>query len=270
MGILTNYVKMIQLCDLNVDFSKEELKLTTDNKSADYVMVFDIDLCLFTHALAKRAEADHHVKLEKKLFDEYYLKNPSGTALPPKTMKQLFEEYGSYTEGLLSFYGKDDVWSRENCWYDIEEHIERDGELIKALNELPFEKYCFTNGFEKRARRILQKLGIEDFFITVFCVNDELEKDDKMRIRKPNPESYKFVQPKVKRYENTKIIFFDDLEENLEMARSFGWITYHITPENDIYARLKQFKQEHNSPRDISMSLSRDAYEVQAPTTYSE
>ncbi|XP_077301471.1 T-complex protein 1 subunit zeta-like, partial [Arctopsyche grandis] len=55
-------------------------------------------------------------------------------------------------------------------------------------------------------------------------------------IAKPGPKAYRFVTKHLQIKDSTTVVFFDDSLKNIKAAQSeeFKWITYHVTPENDI------------------------------------
>ena len=48
---------------------------------------------------------------------------------------------------------------------------------------------------------------------------------------KPDFRSFKVVQGDIQRNYDDKFFFFDDLLENLKIAKSLGWITFWIHPD---------------------------------------
>ncbi|NNE25314.1 MAG: HAD family phosphatase [Saprospiraceae bacterium] len=58
--------------------------------------------------------------------------------------------------------------------------------------------------------------------------------------RKPEPDIYEYVQTELK-LEGDKILFIDDLAENIEAARVCGWHGQIHDPADDIELKLKQY-----------------------------
>lgn len=237
---MTNFIRMIHICDL---CERQRPGDTRDNSSPDnFVLLFDIDFSLFESPEGDEECENFDNRLEKKVIEEYKASHPNAKRV--KTFEELYTEYNSLMEILINYYEKSDEYVIENVFYDMHKFVKEDPKLIKTLEELPFDKYCFTTGFEKRAKPILQKLGIEHCFKAIFCPYEKLEKGE-LWIAKPKYEAYSFVENHLCLDNNTKIVFFDDVIENINAAKEFGWITYQVTPENNIHDRIKQFKDEY-------------------------
>lgn len=245
MTNLLKYIRLIPVKELRIGPNRHSTHLDrVCSDSTKFILVFDIDYCLYNSSFCKDIEIKFNTKWERRLMKE--LTEKTGTSEYSKTFSQLFETYGSPTEGMLKLYGKDLNYVVENGFYETYKHITRDDQLAKVLRDLPFDKYCFTNGFERRSSKILEKLGIDEVFKGIFVPN-EVQREDKLFLEKPKPEAFRFVESHLNPNKNIKIVFFDDSELNIKTARSdeFQWLTYHVTPENDIYSRIKQFKEEH-------------------------
>lgn len=242
MGNILKFIRMFLFPEIT---QKLEYERCTDEKPKNFILVFDIDYCLYTSESCLKAENEHIRILEEALFNEWN-NNPENNKVSPKSIKELKREFGSIIEGISSFYKKDMDYFIKQGFYDAYEYVERDEELIKTLRELPFDKYCFTNGFQKRADPILKKMAIKKFFKGVFCPDEKVFRNQS-RIAKPKIESYRFVEYYLKPDKNTRIVFFDDAEENIKIAESeeFQWICYLVTPETNIHSRIKEFKEKY-------------------------
>lgn len=206
----------------------------------EFIVVCDIDNCLYYNDECCKAEKEHYLKLEKKLFEEF--KDSKKKLL---TLKDLKREYFSSRIGIHKYYRKpieDIIRDDFNC---VENYIEKNEELIEILTRIKYPKYCFTNAFPNKAEKILKKLEVEDCFKKVFCSIDDPKKVEQW-ITKPQKEAFEFVEKYLGIDKNeTSIIFFDDSLENIIMAKEVGWIAYHVTKEEDIVTKLKQFENEY-------------------------
>lgn len=92
----------------------------------------------------------------------------------------------------------------------------------------------FTNGTAKRAKELLNLMGLEDLFEFVVCTTEY----DNKYICKPNMESYMYFN-KVLDIKNVKnVYFFDDAKSNIDTAVEIGWRAYHTTVDEHIYHQL--------------------------------
>ena len=93
------------------------------------------------------------------------------------------------------------------------------------LDQIKYDKYIFTNGSYSHAELVLQKLENKNMFkdiISTDMVFDNL---------KPAPIMYEAAIQKFKISKNEKVYFFEDSEENLEMAKNkYNWVTVLIDP----------------------------------------
>lgn len=231
--------------------------------SVKYVLVFDIDYCLYNNEECKKAENLANGNLEKSLIQEWIQNKSKAKSL---SISELKSKYGSSREGIHKFYGKDMEFIIKNDFNEVEKFIGKNTELIKELESIPYEKHCFTNAFPLKAKKILQKLEVEHCFKSVFCSIDDFKKHN-VWITKPKPDAYRFVQSQLKLENDTQIVFFDDRDDNIKTARSdeFKWIAYHVTPGNDIISRIKQFKREHLENREQQENIPAGVLQANPP-----
>jgi FMN phosphatase YigB (HAD superfamily) len=108
--------------------------------------------------------------------------------------------------------------------------IQCDHKLIIMLDNIPNNKYIFTNGTYEHAVKVLKIMNIYDKFKKIFA-------RDTITYMKPNIMSYIHVQNNIidleknyiKDISKLRFIFFDDLLENLIPARSLKWKTVLIS-----------------------------------------
>ena len=106
-------------------------------------------------------------------------------------------------------------------------------QLIDNLNNIPsnIPKYILTNATMTHAIRVLNILQIRDQFKLIFS-------RDSINSMKPNPRCYiraiKSIMENenINRYPDMNILFFDDLEDNLQGAKIFNWRTVLIKNDN--------------------------------------
>ena len=105
--------------------------------------------------------------------------------------------------------------------------IQEDYLLNHQLSKCKGPCYIYTNGTGNHALTVLDKMKIKDNFEKVYS-------RDTIPYMKPDYRSFNDVNYDISnRYPGSKVIFFfDDLLENLEMAYSFGWLTFWIHPKH--------------------------------------
>ena len=104
-------------------------------------------------------------------------------------------------------------------------------EDLDVLMNMDHPIYIFSNATYGHVEDVCDKLQIRKYIREIFS-------RDTLYDMKPNKKCYWKVQNKI--YKNGEIelltlnefIFFDDLLENLYMAKSLGWITVWIHPES--------------------------------------
>jgi FMN phosphatase YigB (HAD superfamily) len=106
--------------------------------------------------------------------------------------------------------------------------IQEDSGLKALLDNCKGECYIYTNGTFGHAHTVLKKMNIINNFFKVYS-------RDTLPYMKPDPLSFVSVQNDIQNnYQNTKVIyFFDDLLENLKVAKNRGWITFWIHPDSN-------------------------------------
>ena len=111
----------------------------------------------------------------------------------------------------------------------------------KFLEEKKFDKiYIYTNGTWGHGYNIVNHLNIHDMVSFIYG-RDNLQPLLFPKHMKPNKESFDFVNASIiydsGAYGNNNvpdIYFFDDLKSNLETAKSIGWKTILIQPNNEL------------------------------------
>ena len=101
--------------------------------------------------------------------------------------------------------------------------IYEDKELTYHLDQCQGKKYLFTNGNAYHASEILERLKLRDKFERVFTREDYGYKPDIRVFQKVDQE----IRGKDK---SQRVIFFDDMSDNLRSAKSIGWYTCWIHP----------------------------------------
>tara|TARA_E500000178_G_C16786891_1_gene646214 strand:- start:75 stop:557 length:483 start_codon:yes stop_codon:yes gene_type:complete len=120
----------------------------------------------------------------------------------------------------------DDTLIIHNKHVPMEVYVQEDKELSNLLNLCKGECYIYTNGTLGHAMNVINKMNIKDVFHKVYS-------RDNIPYMKPNIKSFQSIQDDLNYIHNHDgvIFFFDDLLENLETAKSLGWVTFWINPK---------------------------------------
>ena len=103
--------------------------------------------------------------------------------------------------------------------------------LQNLFYNIYYKTFVFTNGTINHAHEILDKMKLYSF--------KKIFARDTIPFMKPNLKSFQFVEQNIlnNNYSNDKkntFIFFDDLLENLHIAKKIGWKTVWIHPRFNI------------------------------------
>ena len=138
-----------------------------------------------------------------------------------RIQKGFFHAHGTTLRGLMNEHGVDphDFLARV---HDIDlSVVERDSALVDALGRLPGRKLIFTNADLPYARRVLERLGLEDSFEAIHDVHA-------MDYR-PKPDAHAYDRLcKVHGIAPETAIFFEDMARNLPPAKAIGMTTVWI------------------------------------------
>lgn len=97
--------------------------------------------------------------------------------------------------------------------------------INNLLNNINYDKiYIYTNGTYGHGKKVIDNLNIK--------VEGVFGRDT-IPYMKPHPGSFNFVNNIVNNNRD-ECIFFDDLLENLDTAKSIGWKTVWITPNFNV------------------------------------
>jgi len=133
-----------------------------------------------------------------------------------------FLKYGTTLRGLMLHHN---VNPKDFLEYvhdvPVVEFLSADLDLRETLAAIRSRKIVFTNSNASHARRILDALGVTEFFEKIFDI-------EAMKfIPKPNPEPYQMVLDYLHLLP-AECLLIDDLERNLKPARDLGMTTIFI------------------------------------------
>ena len=161
-------------------------------------------------------------------MDSYIIKTLGVAANEVKQIRNgLFHEYGTTLRGLKTLYHIDE---REFLDYvhdiPLTQFLRKDEALIETISAYDSRKVIFTNANQGHAERVLEVLGLADFFpeivdvlqISPFC--------------KPLPQAYQKAMEIIQIEDPEHCVFIDDSPRNLKTAREMGFYTIQVGTEN--------------------------------------
>ena len=179
--------------------------------------IFDLDQTLYPH------EAEVMALVEGRMT-EFVARE---TGLPRdeayRLQKKYLNEHGTTLAGLMANY-KVDPYRFLNEVHDVSiDGLQPDEGLNGLIATMKGQKLVFTNGDERHATRILDKLDMTDLFDGVF----HLEHAD--FVPKPNLVTFEKM---MRTYDVTAqtAAFFEDSPRNLKPARQLGMATILVGP----------------------------------------
>ncbi len=161
-------------------------------------------------------------------MDSYIIKTLGVAANEVKQIRNgLFHEYGTTLRGLKTLYHIDE---REFLDYvhdiPLTQFLRKDEALIETISAYDSRKVIFTNANQGHAERVLEVLGLVDFFpeivdvlqISPFC--------------KPLPQAYQKALEIIQIEDPENCVFIDDSPRNIKTAREMGFYTIQVGTEN--------------------------------------
>lgn len=138
-----------------------------------------------------------------------------------KVQKGYFRDHGTTLAGLMASHGVDPHEFLDYV-HDIDlARISADPALVAAIDKLPGRKFVFTNGDEKYAARVLEKLGLANLW-------DGLHDIHAMKyVPKPHPDAYVAMCDRHV-IDPTRALFVEDMARNLKPAKDLGMTTVWI------------------------------------------
>ncbi len=124
--------------------------------------------------------------------------------------------FGSTLGGMMRNHNTDPFdFIRDVHDVPVEDILGEDDRLKEALSAISLPMIAFTNGSRDYASRVLNALGVKEYFLDIFSI------EDMDFIPKPLPAPYEKI---IERYgcEPSEVIFIDDRADNVETAQSLG------------------------------------------------
>jgi putative hydrolase of the HAD superfamily len=137
--------------------------------------------------------------------------------------KRYLHEHGTTLAGLMANHGVDPERYLDEV-HDVSlDALVPDRELRSALARLPGRRLVFTNGDERHAGRVLDKLELADLFEATFHIAAA------DYVPKPHPATFARMVA-AHRVAPAETCFFEDSEKNLAPAASLGMTTVLVGP----------------------------------------
>lgn len=139
--------------------------------------------------------------------------------------KRYLNEHGTTLAGLMAYHSVD-PYRFLNEVHDVSlDMLAPDPELNARIAELPGRKLVFTNGDERHATRILNRLEMTDLFEAVFHL------EHANFIPKPNLVTFERMMTAHK-VDAMRSAFFEDTPRNLKPAFELGMKTILVGPKS--------------------------------------
>lgn len=142
------------------------------------------------------------------------------------TQKDYYRRYGTSLRGLMIEHGIDAHAFLDHV-HDVDlTNLEPSPRLAAAIEGLPGTKLIYTNGSERHALNVMEKLGIDSHFAAVHdIVAAEFHP-------KPTQEAYeRFLR--AHGVEAPRAAMFEDLARNLEVPHRLGMTTVMVVPPGE-------------------------------------
>ncbi len=146
--------------------------------------------------------------------------------LPQKELDWYYRKYGNTLRGLMQHQHVD---AQEYLAYihdlPLEDYLQPDHRLRRALLSLPQPKWIFTNSWRRHAERTLELLGIADLFVGIVDVESMGYE------AKPDPLVYREALRQTGNPDPRTCLFVEDSLANLWPAWEMGWSTVWVSRE---------------------------------------
>ena len=152
-----------------------------------------------------------------------------------KNLNILRQNYFNFN--IVLFYMVKFIFDLDYTLYSANDCIETDNSNIfynsfrkknfmnHLLDQIKHDKYIFTNGSYSHAELVLEKLDNKELFKDIVSTDMVLDN------LKPAPIMYEAAIRKFNIKNGEKVYFFEDSEENLQMAKdNYNWNTVLIDP----------------------------------------
>ncbi len=196
-------------------------KPRTENKvmKPPEYFLFDLDNTLYDRRCGLFAAVDARINR----YLEEFVGIP--TAELDWRRRAYWQAHGTTLNGLMIHHGVEPLHYLDYVHdVDLSLYLAADPELGRLLARLPGKKYIFSNASRKHCRRVLERLGVAEFFAGCFTI-------EYFSFRpKPDPAIYRELLAEIGGRPAAGVMV-DDLPVNLEPAAALGLTTFLLAPE---------------------------------------
>lgn len=215
--------------------------------------VFDLDNTLYPASCSLFPQID--LRMRRFIADALHLGLDEAFAL----QKRYYHQYGTTLRGLMLLHGIEPEAFLAYV-HDIDHScLLPSPALDAALAALPGRKLVFTNGSEKHAINVLERLGLTRHFEAIFDIRAS------HYIPKPNAEAYAGLLER-HALRPDRAAMFEDLQVNLIPAAAIGMTTVWVREEGHSHWTTEvpaDLSHVHHITHDLAAWLSR----IGAPDT---
>lgn len=177
--------------------------------------IFDLDNTLYPHQANLFSQVDHKMGL----FIQDMFNIPHADA--KLKQKNFFKKHGTTLRGLMSEHGIE-PYDYLKFVHDIDFSVlEIDQKLNLAIENLPGEKFIYTNASTDYANVVLSHIGLSGVFKDIFDIHDA------EFLPKPDMRSYHKMLDKFAINANQSVMV-EDLAGNLNPAAELGMTTVWV------------------------------------------
>jgi putative hydrolase of the HAD superfamily len=180
--------------------------------------IFDLDNTLYP----RHTDLFHQVVARMRDYIQRVL--DIGPAEAQRLQKDYYQRYGTTLRGLMEEHGVAPDAFLEFV-HDIDySPVEANPSLAAAIERLPGRRFILTNGSRAHAERVVERLGVTNYFEDIFdIVRSKL-------LPKPNRETYeRFIA--ATRIDPQRATMFEDLSRNLQVPAALGMATILVVPD---------------------------------------
>ncbi|MBY0430745.1 MAG: pyrimidine 5'-nucleotidase, partial [Rhodospirillales bacterium] len=185
--------------------------------------VFDLDNTLYPASCSLFPQIDQRMK---RFIAEALGIDPDQAY---RLQKEYYRAYGTTLRGLMVVHGLSPDTFLEFVHEIDHACLIPSARLDAALSALPGRKLVFTNGSEKHAVAVLDRLGLSRHFEGIFDIKAA------GYIPKPDPEAYATLL-KAHALEARGATMFEDLHRNLKPAHALGMTTVWVRDDTHCHA----------------------------------
>ena len=177
--------------------------------------IFDLDNCLYPASTGLFDLIDERMAAYiQRLLD-----------CPPEEAKRVqkahFHEHGTTLAGLM----KDHAIDPHDFLTDVHDipldRVQPDDRLSRLLPRLPGRRFVFTNGDAPYARRVLEQIGVGEYFDDLHDIHANSYRP------KPDPHAYELLCERFG-IDPEEALLVDDMVQNLAPAKALGMTTIWV------------------------------------------